>query len=734
MPWSLARKDPRNSQFTFPVRDIATLATSVPREGQAGAGDQRFLEFRMHGKLSANVKTLTGSHAGHIRHCMQILPILLALPAVTLGSVSPAPSQPTDTQQQLKSLSLEDLGKIEVVTFSKAPVELQNTPSALYVITSDDILRSGVTNIADALRLAPGVEVGRFTSTSWAVGIRGLQNNFSKSVLVLIDGRNVYTPLFAGVYWDVQDMPLENIDRIEVIRGPGGTIWGANAANGVINIITKKATETQGVMVNVLGGTQDHTIDDVQYGGTVHDAGHDAGHDTAYRVLGRGFERAHEYHTDGINDDAWHQERFGLRADKTAGSNQYFAEADLYRGDSPHIVGTTAYDDSTSGGDINLRWEHTSAHNAGLSLQGFFDRTIRIGAGDIGETRNTIDIDFIHHLPLGSRHSFSYGAGLRWSPFQVIAPNQYETLAPPSALDHVYTGFLQDQIQLGEKLFLTVGAKLQENNYSGFDIQPSGRLIWSPGQHQSLWMGVTRAVTTPSDLEESFHLEAASPTVVLLVTGNSKFKSEDLIGYEMGYRRLISTRLYFDLAGFWNQYSRLQSFSAPMVSTSNGVTDITIEYENQISGSTAGIEVTPHFDLTPWWRVNLSYSYLNSNFQAAGATSDISASGSVNTYEKSSPKHDLVVQSKIDLPAQFKFDQVYRFVSALPAQKVVAYQTMDLRLGRSLGRDLSFQVVGQNLFQPEHYEWGTGDPTQPVIGIYRAAYVKLSFSAKPKKP
>jgi iron complex outermembrane receptor protein len=683
----------------------------------------------MHGNHLVTVKSPPGPRAGLI--CFSILAVALpslafAGPLGAFADTAPQPSQPTDTQQQLKSLSLEDLGKIEVVTYSKAPVELQNTPSAMYVITSDDILRSGVTNIADALRLAPGVEVGRFTSTSWAVGIRGLQNNFSKSVLVLIDGRNVYTPLFAGVYWDVQDMPLENIDRIEVIRGPGGTIWGANAANGVINIITKKATETQGVMINVLGGTQDHTIDDAQYGGDAHG--------TAYRVLGRGFERAHEYHIDGINDDAWHQERFGLRADKTAGSNQYFAEADLYRGDSPHIVGATPYDDSTSGGDINLRWEHASAHNAGFSLQAFFDRTIRIASGDVGETRNTIDIDFIHHLPLDGRNNFSYGAGLRWSPYQVIPPNQYETLIPASNLDHVYTGFLQDEIQLAEKLFLTVGAKLQENNYSGFDIQPSGRLIWSPGQHQSLWMGVTRAVTTPSDLEESFHLEAVAPTEVLLVTGNSKFKSEDLIGYELGYRRLITSRLYFDLAGFWNQYSRLQSFSAPMVSTANGVTDITIEYENQISGSTAGIEVAPHFDLTPWWRVNLSYSYLNSNFQAAGATSDISASGSVNTYEKSSPKHDLVIQSKIDLPAQFKFDQVYRFISALPAQKVQAYQTMDLRLGRSLGRDLSFQVVGQNLFQRVHDEWGTGDPNQPVIGIYRAAYVKLSFSAKPKTP
>jgi iron complex outermembrane receptor protein len=659
---------------------------------------------------------------------MQILPILVALPTVSLGSISPFPSQPTDAQTNLKSMSLEDLGKIQVVTFSKTPVQLQNTPSALYVITSDDILRSGVTNIADALRLAPGVEVGRFTSTSWAVGIRGLQNNFSKSVLVLIDGRNVYTPLFAGVYWDVQDMPLEDIERIEVIRGPDGTIWGANAANGVINIITKRAAATQGVMATALGGTQDHTIDDLQYGSTTP-------HNIEYRVLGRGFERRHEYHTDGIDDDNWHQERFGMRADLDSGRNSYLAEADIYKGDSPHIITSTPYDDRTSGGDINLRWQHTYANNSGFSLQGFFDRTDRTSPGDVSETRNTIDIDFIHHLPIGTRHSFSYGAGLRWSPYQVVPPNPYETLVNANGLDHVYTGFLQDQVQLAEKLFLTVGAKFQENNYSGFDIQPSGRLIWSPGKNQSVWMGITRAVTTPSDLEEGFHLEGAlTPTEFIVVAGNPKLKSEELIGYELGYRRLLTPRLYFDLAGFWNQYGRLQSFSAPMDSTVNGNTYITIEYENQISGSTSGIEIAPHFDLKPWWRFNVSYSYLNSNFQAVGATADISSSGSVNTYEKSSPKHDVTVQSKIDLPCRFKFDQVYRFVSALPAQKVEAYQTMDVRFGRSIGRDLSLQVVGQNLFQHEHDEWGTGDPNQPLIGIYRAGYVKLTFMANPKKP
>ena len=650
--------------------------------------------------------------------------ILLA-PPLANGEGGPAVAQTQATPpSQLKSLSLEELGNIEVTTYSKAPTELRNTPSALFVITSDDILRSGVTNIADALRLAPGVEVGRLSSTTWAVAIRGLQNNFSKSVLVLIDGRNVYTPLFAGVYWDVQDMPLEDIDRIEVIRGPGGTIWGPNAADGVINIITKRSADTQGILATALAGTQDHTIDQLQIGST-------AGH-VNFRLFGRGFERGHEYHTDGLNVDAWHEERLGFRADLTSGHDSYFAEGDLYQGDSPHIVGTSPAYDQTSGGDINLQWQRSTDNGSGFTLQTYFDRTLRTGSA-LGETRNTIDIDFIQHLHAGARNQLSYGVGLRWSPYQIIAQYPFETLNPASTVDHVYTGFLQDQIQLGRTVFMTVGAKLQQNNYSGFDIQPSGRLLWAPDPHQSLWLGVTRAVTTPSDIEENFFLEGPlAPNEFIQLVGNHQFKTEDLVGYEIGYRRLVTSKFYLDLAAFWNQYNNSQSFSGPMVSASGGNTYVTIQYQNQIDGSTSGFEIAPQLAIAAWWRLNTTYSFLNSDFQAFGPTSDISSTGSVNTYDKSSPKHTVTVQSKLDLPLRFQFDQTYRFVSALPAQKVEAYQTMDVRLARPLGRNVSIEVVGQNLLQPHHIEWGTGDPTQPLVGIYRAAYVQLSFKANPR--
>ncbi len=605
-------------------------------------------------------------------------------------------ANPSQRTRSLKNLNLEQLGEVEVTTYSKAPTELWNTPGAVYVISSEQILRSGVTNIADALRLASGVEVGRMSSDYWAVAIRGLQNNFSKSVLVLIDGRNVYTPLFAGVYWDVQDMPLEDIDHIEVIRGPGATMWGPNAANGVINIITKNSANTHGVFADGLAGSEDHTIDDAQFGGR-----HGNVH---YRLYGRGLERHHEHNPDGPNVDSWHQERFGFRADSTAGVNAFLAEGDLYKGTAPHITALGISNDRTAGGDINLRWQHDLTTEKGFYVQAYVDRTLRTHTAEVDESRDTIDIDFVQHFMAGHGNLISYGGTLRWSPWLTVPE---DLLVPPGGTDHEHVVVVQDEVRLKNNLRLTAGLKAENNNYSGWDFEPSGRLLWSPGNQQALWAAVTRAVTTPSDLEENFDLHASAGNLVYQVLGNSKFMSEQVTGYEAGYRRMVATKLMVDLAGYWNQYGRLQSFSAPVTSTSGGITYITIQYTNQIAGSASGFEIGTEAQVEPWWRLNTNYSYLNSDFAANGVTSNISSTGSVQTYEESSPKHTVTAQSMLDLPARIQFDQMYRFVTALPAQEVPAYQTMDLHLQKTLGRDFAVELVGQNLFQNFHSEWGT---------------------------
>lgn len=645
----------------------------------------------------------------------------LAVCALPVLSVSaPAARFPARAPQQgptsLRNLSLEQLGQVEVTTYSKVPTELWNTPAAIYVITREQILRSGVTDLAGALRLAPGVEVGRMSSNYWAVGIRGLQNNFSKSVLVLIDGRNVYTPLFAGVYWDVQDMPLDDIDHIEVIRGPGGAIWGPNAANGVINIITRNSADTHGVLADTLEGTEDRTIDDVQIGGNRGKSD--------FRLYGRGFARRHEHDPSGLTVDSWHQDRFGFRGDRIVGQNAWLAEGDIYQGTSPHVTALGISNDRTSGGDINLRWEHDLTTRRGFYVQAYVDRTLRTHTAEVDESRDTIDIDFIQHFLAGKRNLISYGGTLRWSPWLTVPE---VLLVPPGGTDHEHIGFVQDELRLRKNLQLTLGAKEENNNYSGWDFEPSARIIWSPGVEQAFWGAATRAVTTPSDLEENFHLQGVIGNLIEQVLGDRNFQSEQVTGYELGYRRMVTKNLFVDLAGYWNQYSRLQSFSAPSITSAGAYTYYTFRYTNQIAGSASGFELATEQQIRPWWRLDINYSYLNSDFTANGPTSNISSTGSVQTYEGSSPRHMVVVQSIFDLPARIQFDQMYRFVSDLPAQTVPAYQTMDVHLQKPLGHGFALEAVGQNLFQRFHTEWGTGNPGQTPEGIDRAAYVRLVF-------
>ncbi len=643
--------------------------------------------------------------------------------ALLLAGIPAESSETTESTDVLKKLTLEQLGNVEVTTVSKEPEQVWKAAAAVFVLTNEDIRRSGATSIQDALRLVPGVEVARIDSNQWAVGIRGTETNFSKGVLVLIDGRSVYTPLYAGVYWDVQDVVLEDVDRIEVIRGPGGTIWGPNSADGVINIITKKASETQGVLTSTLGGSVDRFTSEARYGGTL-------GGGLSYRVYGKGFIREPEFHPDHNNFDEWHQERGGFRLDwNPSAHTDYMLEGDAYGGTSPAETGPLSFVNSVSGGDVVGRWRHTFENGSDMYLEGYFDRTIRSGIL-LGETRNTIDIDFLHRFKIADRHEISYGFGLHWSPDQFLQKTPIVNLVPERETEYVHTGFVQDEIHLlGSKLSVIAGAKFEDNNYTGFDIQPTLRGLWNPNPHQSFWAAVTRAVTTPSRIEEGFQLFAGeistSPPIYLLVSGNPNFKSETVLGYEGGYRQLLTPKLYLDLDVFHSSYDHLQSFGAP---TLIGDT-LTIFYDNAIAGTTNGIEIAPSWTVTPWWKLSGSYSYVGIDFHANAPGSDISATGSVPTYEGSSPAHQVKVQSNFNIGRRFEFDQAYYYASALPAQNVHAYQTMDGHFQWNIRKELSFSVVGQNLFQPHHYEWGTGDPTEAPIGIRRAEYVKLMWES-----
>jgi iron complex outermembrane receptor protein len=659
--------------------------------------------------------------------CTVAFSILLAAIAAAQASLTPEQSR-----NPVKELTLEQLGDVEVTSVSKAPEQVWKTPAAIYVITQEDIQRSGVTTIPDALRLAPGVQVAEFDSSHWAVGIRGFASQFSRSVLVLIDGRSVYTPLFAGVYWDVQNVMLEDVDRIEVMRGPGGTIWGANAVNGVINIITKRAQDTQGSLATTLSGNVDRSQSGVRYGGVVRN-------NFNYRVYAMGFNRGAEFHPDNDSFDDWWNVQGGFRMDWANGSRDSFTfQGDMYEGSEgerkqigvfvPPQQLTLDGIANVSGGNLLARWKRQIDADSDLQIQAYVDRTNRQDL-QFGETRDTIDVDAVYHKAVNERNDLIVGMGLRWSPSLFIQSIPTLTFLPRNQLDQLYSVFLQDTYQLiANRVSITAGTKLEHNNYSGFEYQPSGRILWTPKQHASFWASVTRAVRTPSRIDQDIHLTGVDPSVPLYLTinGSPNFRSEVLIASELGYRQLVDRNFYVDVSSFYNHYRDLESYGSLVPGIAPPplppILQYNIAYINGIQGHTLGVEIAPDWQPTHWWDLKGSYSYIHLSLRDQPGVTD---TGTVLSYEGSTPQHGLQIQSKLNLPKRFQFDQVYRYAGALSSQNIRGYQTMDARLGWQSGFHLEFSAVGQNLFQPQHVEF-TGDPG-PSVGIKRSVYGQITW-------
>lgn len=637
-----------------------------------------------------------------------------------------------DTESRLTHMSLEDLGKIEVTTASKEPVQASRTPAAIYVVTQEDIRRSGATSIPEVLRLVPGVEVARIDSNTWSLGVRGFESSLSRSVLVLIDGRTVYTPLFAGVWWNVQDTLLEDIERIEVIRGPGGTIWGANAVNAVINIITKNAKDTHGILVSAGGGSIDQGFLNFRYGGAV-------GNNLSYRIYGKAFSRGSEFHPDHRRFDDWRMAQSGFRMDWDLQSKDTLTlQGDIYKGEAGERLGIATFSPpymtdvehyaQLAGGNLLGRWKRTLSTGSDLQLVTYYDRTNRRQA-NFAEVRDTFDVDFIHHLKLIGRQNLLWGLGTRLSSGNVKQVVPTLVFTPNHRTEKLYSAFIQDEIPIGNRLSLTIGSKFLHNNYSGFEVQPSVRVLWTPVPQHTAWAAVTRAVRTPSRIEEDFQATGVllpSPLTFFRLVGDRKFSSEQLIGYGAGYRSLITPKLYVDIAGFYNNYDRLLSVEpgVPFAESSPSPPHITLPFlfRNGLLGHTSGFEIAPDWTPTSHWRLRGSYSYLHISLGRKRGSLD---SSTIPSTLGSSPHHQVTFQSSLDLPQNLEFDQTFRYVSALPAQLVSAYTTADVRFSWRTTPSLEFSVVGQNLLQPHHAEFG-GDPGA-LVGIERSAYVKMTW-------
>jgi len=674
---------------------------------------------------------LTYASGGTVR--FPVTKILISLLLLTVLVKESRGNDNSKPEVPLTQVSLEELGEIEVTTTSKQPVKASQTPAAIYVITQEDIRGSGATSIPEALRLAPGVEVARVDSNTWSLGVRGFGSALSRSVLVLIDGRTVYTPLFAGVYWQVQDTLLEDIERIEVIRGPGGTIWGANAVNAVINIITKNTKETYGTLVSSGGGNLDQGFVNFRYG-----SGN--GHSFSYRVYGKAFTRGPEFHSDGRQFDDWRMGQTGFRVDLDSNDRDTFTlQGDIYRGEAGQRLQITSYSPpymtnveqnaELAGGNLMARWKRVFSNRSDIQLQTYYDRTNRSQA-NFAESRDTFDIDFVNHLKLPWRQDFLWGLGTRLSSGNVTEVVPTVIFTPNHLTDKLYNAFIQDEIPIvSNRLSLTIGSKFLHNNYSGFEAQPSARLLWTPNPRQTFWGAVTRAVRTPSRVEEDLQLTGlfmSNPLTFYRVVGDRKFSSEKLIGYEVGYRSLIKPKFYVDIAAFYNNYTNLLSIEpgTPFSETSPppGHVVFPLYFRNGLLGNTSGFEISPDWTPTRWWRLRGSYSYLHIDLNQSSGSQDISTA---NSIQGSSPHHQVAIQSSFDLPKKLELDQSFRYVSALPAQQLGAYTTADVQFSWHATRSLSLSVVGQNLFQPHHAESG-GDPGS-LVGMRRSAYVKLTW-------
>lgn len=633
--------------------------------------------------------------------------------------------------QDLKSLSLEQLGNVQVTTAAKEPEEVWRTPAAIYVLTHDDIRRSGVTSIPEALRLVPGVEVARTDGDNWVVGIRGFGDLFSKSVLVLIDGRSVYTPLFSGVYWTIDNVMLEDVDHIEVIRGPGGTIWGPNAENGIINIITKSSADTRGALVAAGGGSVDQGTGSFRYGSS-------NGKGLSYRAYGIVFSRSAERHANGINYDDSRLGQVGFRADWIKGRDSATIQGDAYKGQLGNAFAVSSYMPQgatnsyepyrTTGGNVLGRWRRDLGKHGDLYLQGYWMRAYRTGS-NFGETRDTFDVDFLHRIPAGKRNELKYGVNVRISPAtirQVIPTLDFE---PHKITWSIYDGFAQDVLTLvPAKLSFTLGTKLGSDSYSGLQYQPSGRLLWAPTATRSVWAAVTRAVRTPGVFDAGLIDDVyLAPGLFARIAGNPNIRAEKVVSYDAGFRTLAAPNLYVDIDWFHNQYDDIVAIGDPVVTkpASPGAphTLQTFEFVNGIHGITDGFEIAPNWKPTSNWQLKGSYSYIHFNLDNKPFLKN---QIELANYRGTTPSHEVVLQSNLDLPKRFELDETFRYVSRRPAQNVRAYSTMNARLGWHLSSQFELSVNGENLFQPHHGEYSINPG--PNVLIKRSVYAKIVWT------
>lgn len=677
---------------------------------------------------------------------MRFMPGLKTLlPAFTVALL-PMASGAAATERadlaDLTHLSLEDLMnlRVEVTSASKRAETLGKVAAAVSVLTGDDIRRAGATSIPDALRLIPGVQVARINASKYAISVRGFNGRFANKLLVLIDGRSVYTPLFSGVFWELQDTLLEDVDRIEVIRGPGATLWGANAVNGVINIITKPAAATQGLLVTGAAGDEDRASGAVRFGGAF------AGGDGHYRIYAKHMRRDGGLTPSGEDapDDSNHS-RVGFRADwKTGSADAFTAQGGLTTGrtgESSTIFEPTApfirpveQRDRMLNADILGRWTRTLSAASEVSLQAYVSRET-VHLPQVKATNDTVDIEFQHHVKPWERHDVVWGAGYRLHSDDIEGTFSL-SVDPVRRTEQVVNAFVQDEITLvPDKLRFTVGSKFELNGYSGIELQPSARLLWTPAADHTFWTAVSRAVRTPSRAEDDIRIVQASQPgpgglpVTVEATGQRGFDSEDLLAFEAGYRTSPVSNLSLDVAAFYNIYDHLLSLEPQPIAFSASPAPrlaLPLLAGNRLDARTWGAEVAAEWHPIESWRLRGAYTLLRMDTEAAAGSGDTISASAANG---SSPQHQFNLQSSTDLTEDVEFDLILRHVGDLPALRIGGYTTLDARIGWRVADGVELSLVGRNLVGGPRLEYRpeflSTDPTQVERSVYAKATLRF---------
>ncbi len=581
----------------------------------------------------------------------------------------------------LGDLSLEQLANIQVTSVAKRPTSVADAAASVYVITSDEIRRMGVTTIPEALRLAPNLQVARGSNVEYAISARGFNNAVGNKLLVLIDGRTVYTPVYSGVFWEMQDTLMEDIDRIEVISGPGATLWGANAVNGVINIITKDVADTNGLLLRADAGATEQGAA-VRYGG----------------ATARAYAQFREWDASvpgaGSLTDEWRRAQVGFRSNWETGKNLYTLQGDWFRGESADrgVAGPFVIPRHTVGGN-NLLWRlrHQATRDSTATVQIYWDRFEREEFVIFQPKVDVIDFDFEHDLHRGDHH-WVWGVGYRRSRDDVT-PGFFSSFQPPRRRLEWGDIFVQDEIQVGDAVQFTLGAKLEHNPYTHLEVLPNARVAWRFAPSHTLWASVSRAVRAPSRYDRDIFFPEDPPHIV---AGGPDFESEVANVLDVGLRGQPSERFSYSLTAFHHDWSRLRSGTG---------LPVPIMLVNNIEGTSTGIEGWANWQLTPGWRLSGGFTTLGKDLAFRAGTSEDSV-GVNNPTLHNDPDYQWMVRSRHDLAGDVELDFHLYGVDELTVEPVPAYTELDFRLAWRPSGSLEVALVGRNLLNNSHAEFG----------------------------